>query len=451
MLKNLKIKLIAPKMSLRPMDSEFKRLMSPSLSLVTVASLTPQNHLVTIEDENLADLKFKDTPDLVGINVNVDTSQRAIEIARIYRNKKVKVVFGGIHPSANPEEMIKHADAIVIGDAELVWVELLNDLINTNLQKFYHKKLTDLAQVPIPKWNMARLNKYLYHNIVVTSRGCPYKCNFCYNSSSYANSSYRNRPIEQVIDEIGKLGTKHVMFIDDNFIGNPKWTAEFVEAIKPMGLTWHAAVSTNLIHHKSLIDEFALSGCRSLFIGFESINEQSIKSAQKIQNKTGEYEELIKILHSKGIMINASLVFGFDHDKKTVFKDTLHWLVKNKLETMTAHILTPYPGTKLFEKLKQEGRIMNDDFSKYNTSNVVFKPLGMSAEDLRVGYLWIYREFYSFRNMMKRKPDHRAILIPFFLFNLCYRKFGKLTSLLGKIGLMSWLGRLGRKLSYHID
>jgi len=433
------------------MDSEFKRLMSPSLSLLTVAALTPSNHFVYIEDENLSKIRFDDKPDLVGINVNVDTSERAIGIAKKFRQQNIKVVFGGIHVSANPETMIEFCDAIVIGDAENSWEQLINDLIDNNLQQFYHNKLLDLSKVPIPRWNIAKLNNYLYNNIVVTSRGCPYKCNFCYNSSAYADSTFRNRPINTVIDEINQLETKQIMFIDDNFIGNPKWTLEFVQKIKPLKLTWHAAVSTNIIHHKYLIDEFAESGCRSLFIGFESINDQSIKSAQKSQNKIFEYEELIQLLHSKNIMVNASLVFGFDYDKPTVFKETLKWLVKNKVETMTAHILTPYPGTRLFEKLESEGRIVNLDFRKYNTSNVVFSPAGMTVKELKNGYLWMYREFYSFKNILKRWPDNKSIVRPFFMFNFAYRKFGKVTSLLGKLGLMHWIGKLGRKLSYSID
>lgn len=438
-------------MSKRPMDSEFKRHMSPSLSLITIASLTPAKHSVYIEDENLKKLNFSDNPDLVGINVNVDTSVRAIEIAAIYRAQNIKVVFGGIHPSAMPEFMINYCDSIVIGDAENVWEELLNDHINNNLQKFYSRSLSDLSKIPFPKWNIVNLNNYLYNNIVVTSRGCPYKCNFCYNSSSYASHTFRNRPIEKVIEEIKLLNTRQIMFIDDNFIGNPEWTMEFVQAIKPMNLTWHAAVSTNIIHHKELIEAFSESGCKSLFIGFESINVKSIQSAKKRQNRIGKYEELIQLLHSKNIMVNVSLVFGFDFDNKNVFRETLNWLVKNRVETMTAHILTPYPGTKLYEMFSEQGRIINHNLSLYNTSNVVFKPFGMSAAELKKGYLWIYKEFYSFKNILKRRPLNKSILIPYFLFNFGYRKFGKITSLLGRIGLMNWIGRLGRKLSYSID
>lgn len=439
-------------MSLRPMDSAFKRVLSPSLSLVTIASLTPSEHNVWIEDENIIKLNLSDSPDLVGITVNVDTSERAFVIADHYRKKGVKVVFGGIHASANPSLMLKYCDSVIIGEAETIWKDLLKDFAINNLQKTYKsKEVLDLNLVPIPNWNYIDKNKYLYHNIISTSRGCPFKCNFCYNSSEYITNPFRNRPIESVIKEIEALSTKQILFIDDNFIGNIEWTKQFITAIKNKGFTWHAAVSANIYHHKDLIDQFAESGCRSLFIGFESIVEESIRSADKKQNKIQEYEELITLLHQKGIMINASLVFGFDHDTPDVFSKTLDWLVKNKIETMTAHILTPYPGTVLHKQLTDEKRLINYDTSKYNTSNVVFQPKQMSTKQLEDGYLWIYKEFYSLINIIKRTPQHKSIILPFYLFNLGYRKYGRITSFIGKLGIMSKIGNLARKISYGID
>jgi radical SAM superfamily enzyme YgiQ (UPF0313 family) len=150
-------------------------------------------------------------------------------------------------------------------------------------------------------------------------------------------------------------------------------------------------------------------------------------------------------------MVHASLVFGFDHDTTNVFKDTLAWLVRNRVETMTAHILTPYPGTALHSKLLAEERITDFNLRKYNTSNVVFRPKQMTAEELYKGYLWMYRKFYSFKNIVKRSPTNKSIFLPYFLFNLGYRKFGKLTSLLGRLGLMSKIGQLARKISYGIE
>jgi len=439
-------------MSLRPMDSAFKRLMSPPLPLVTLASLTPKEHTVRIEDENITTIDVSDSPDLVGITVNVDTSERACDIAKHYKDRGIKVIFGGSHASANPESMLAHCDSVVVGEAEEVWATVLADVTRNQLQRIYkHDAVTDLRKVPIADWSFVDSKKYLYHNVIVSSRGCPFKCNFCYNSSDYVSSPFRNRPLEDVLKEIDNFGTKQILFIDDNFIGNIEWTKQFVQAITGKGFIWHAAVSANILHHKELIQEFAQSGCKSLFIGFESINEDSIASADKRQNKVKDYEELIALLHDHGIMINASMVFGFDFDEPSVFQNTLEWLVRNKVETMTAHILTPYPGTVLYRQLLAENRITDFTPTHYNTSNVVFRPKKMTADELRDGYLWIYKEFYSFKNILRRTPDNKALRMPYFLFNFGYRKYGRITSFFGKSRLMSKIGQVARKISYGID
>jgi len=447
----MNIKLVSPRMSLRPMDSALKRLMSPPLPLVIIASLTPKEHTVWIEDENIREIDFSDRPDLVGISVNVDTSERAFEIAQRYRAKGIKVVLGGIHASANPDLMLRNCDSVVIGEAEEVWGDLLNDVAGNRLKRIYtNDSVTDLKNVPLPDWRFVDSAKYLYRNVIVTSRGCPFKCDFCYNSSDYVSSPFRNRPLGDVLKEIANFGTKQILIIDDNFIGNIEWTRQFVEAINGKGYIWHAAVSANIVHHPALIREFAQSGCRSLFIGFESINEGSVLSVGKRQNKVKEYETLIACLHENGIMVNASMVFGFDDDAPSVFKDTLDWLVRNKVETMTAHILTPYPGTVLYKQLLAENRITEFSPAKYNTSNVVFRPKNMTAEELRNGYLWMYKEFYSFQNILKRRPANKALRMPYFLFNFGYRKYGRITALFGKSSLMSKVGQIARKIAYGV-
>lgn len=452
MRQKLKIKLISPKMSLRPMDSEFKRRMSPSLSLVTIASLTPSPHEVYIEDENLKSVNEQDFPDLVGISVNVDTAYRAFDIAKHYRSKGVKVIFGGIHASANPDEMLKYCDSVCIGEAEEIWPKMLDDLLQNKLErKYFNSGITDMKNYPLPRWDYISKQNYLYHNIVITSRGCPFKCEFCYNSCDYVSNPYRNRPLENVLNEIKSLRTNQIMFIDDNLMGNLPWLHEFIEALKPLNIIWHGAVSTNLVKHPELIQKMAESGCRSLFIGFESINSNSIHSVRKSQNRINDYENLVEMLHANAIMVNASLVFGFDFDTKETFDETLHWLIKNKIESMTSHILTPYPGTKLYKKLLAESRIIDFNLRKYNTSNVVFQPLLMTPDELREGYLRMYHEFYSIRSIIKRKPAHRKLVAPYLMFNLGYRKFGKLTSFVGKMGLMNQIGKLGRRLSYGIE
>ena len=435
------------------MDSEFKRLMAPSLALLTLASLTPEQHNVYIEDENIKTLDFDDEPDLVGITVNIDTSKHAYDIADTFREKKIPVILGGIHVSANPEEALEHADSVCIGEAEELWGRILDDMQKGELkQLYYNQNPTDLSKIPVLKRNFINSSKYLFTNIVVTSRGCPFCCEFCYNSCAFVHHNYRNRSIEDVVEEIKNLKTKHIMFIDDNFIGNINWTRSFLKAIKPLKLKWNAAVSANIWHHLDLLDEMSECGCQSLFIGFESINKSSTDSANKYQNHGVDYEKLIREIHDRKIMVNASLVFGFDCDGPDVFRNTLDWLVKNKVETMTAHILTPYPGTLLYKRLMDENRITDFDLKNYNTSHVVFKPRMMTPEELYKGYLWIYKEFYSFRNIVKRIPENREQRIPYLLFCFVYRKFGKVISkITSKLGLLSRLGRLARHLSYRID
>jgi radical SAM superfamily enzyme YgiQ (UPF0313 family) len=215
-------------------------------------------------------------------------------------------------------------------------------------------------------------------------------------------------------------------------------------------VTWHAAVSANIGNHMPLLDEMRESGCQSLFIGFESVNSESIHSARKFQNKTVTYERLIANLHARGIMVNASLAFGFDHDGPSTFQRTLDWLVRNKVESMTAHILTPYPGTALFKRLTQEGRITDLNWNHYNTSNVVFEPKLMTKDQLYAGYLWMYRHFYSLRSIIARLPEEHRNRVPYLLFNLGYRKFGKFTSRFARLGMMSSVGALARRLSYGI-
>lgn len=447
----MRIKLIAPQMSLRPMDSEYKRRMSPSLSLLTIAALTPPEHTVTIADENTGLLSRNDTPDLVGITVNVDTSSRAYAISRRYQALGIPVILGGIHVSANPDEALQHADAVCIGEAEPVWGRVLADVQAGCLQSRYSTEVPiDAGRIPEPRWDLLDTRRYLYTNIVCATRGCPYKCAFCYNSCDYVHHTHRARPVEHVIREIERLGTKQVMFIDDNLIGNIGYAWELVRALDSLGVCWHAAVSANIGEHLDLLDAMRASGCKSLFIGFESINGNALQSARKHQNHTIRYERTIREIHRRGMMVDASLVFGFDEDGPDVFDWTLEWLVVNKIETMTAHILTPYPGTRLYKRMLAEDRIDDFDWSHYNTAHVVFRPKHMSKDELYAGYLRMYDEFYSFKNILKRMPEQAAVRIPYFLFNFGYRKFGKFTSKVAGSGGMNVIGRVARRLSYGI-
>ncbi len=433
------------------MDTEYKRAMSPSLGLLTLAALTPNDHDVVIADENVERVAHTDTPDLVGITVNIDTAKRAYAIAAEYRRRGVPVILGGIHASACPDEASHYADSICIGEAEMLWESILADAANGGLaQTYFATTPTDLSLQPIPQWNDIDRSRYLYTNVLTATRGCVFRCAFCYNSCEYVHNIYRQRPLNHILAEIDAMPSRQVMFIDDNLIGDIGWAYHLARTLATRDIVWHGAVSANIGAHESLLDAFADSGCRSLFIGFESVNEPSLRAVKKRQNNVNEYETTIRRLHDRGIMVNASLAFGFDDDGPSVFADTLDWLVSNKIETMTTHILTPYPGTKLHASLAAEGRIFDTNTDHYNTAHAVFHPAQMSPAELENGYRWMYDQFYSWPNIWKRMP-HDSRRVPFLLFNLAYRKFGPLTATIAKAGLMNWAGRVARRLCYGID
>ncbi len=458
------VKLIQPKMLMRPMDTELKTRMSPHLGLMTIAGILRDSGMVSrieIENENIRPVVWDDRPDLVGITVTVDVLPRAMELAQQFRKQGIPVVAGGIHITTAADYIPKNAfNSLVIGAAEGTWPEILRDMkagldrdgtAGSMLKKEYRCRgsLTG-AELRSPAYELMQKEGYLYCNIVSTSRGCPYRCDFCYNSSR--ERRYVNRPVEDVLKDIQTIGMKHIMFIDDNFIGNPKWTWQLMEAIKPLGLRWNAAVSANIADMPDLLDEMKACGCQSLFIGFESVNPKAVAGVHKVQNQVERYDVLVEMLHSRGIMINASFVFGLDGDTKETFQATLDWIVRNRIETVTSHILTPYPGTALYTRMEAAGRLTTGDLSKYNTAHVVFQPAGMTAAELEKGYLWIYRQVYSFRNILRRMPRGRAgrKQIPAYLaFNLLYRKFGRFSNVLCRLVGFERIGRWGQKLARY--
>ncbi len=447
----MKIKLIQPAMLPRPMDTKLKTRMSPSLALLTIARLTPKEHVVIIENENIEKINFDEPVDLVAITVTVDVMNRAAEISKEFKSRGVTVVAGGIHITADPQRAINSFDTICVGMAERVWIKILKDKENNSLKKIYYDmENIEGKEIVSPDYNIIDNRKYLYTNIVSTSRGCPFKCDFCYNSCKGSLKTYINRPVDEVIKDIRALKTRHIMFIDDNFIGNPQWTQKLLKEIKPLKLKWNAAVTSNIVDMPELLDEMSESGCQSLFIGFESINSKSIDSIHKVQNSVNKYEKLVEEIHRRGIMINASFVFGLDEDDISVFKNTSDWIINNKIETVTSHILTPYPGTKLYSDLMEENRITDFNLSNYNTAHVVYKPRNMTDGELYNGYLGVYKEVYKFKNIIKRLPKCNKQWVPFLAFNLFYRKFGKVTELLCSIVSFENTGKFFRWLAYSI-
>ena len=444
------IKLIQPKMKKRPMDTDIKIHMAPPLGLLTIVNLVRENHRISLENENIQEINYNDNPNIVGISITVDTLPRAIEIAKKFRENGAVVVAGGIHITTAYDTIPQDSfDVLCIGAAEGTWPDIIKDYENGTLKPIYKcNKAFRGDDIVSPAYDFLEKEKYLYCNVIHTGRGCPFRCDFCYNSGE--EHMFVNRKMEDVLQDIKDVHSKHIMFIDDNFVGNPGWTREFLSKLKPLNLKWNAAVSINALFDEDLLDQMKDSGCQSLFIGFESIHADSISGVHKIQNDIGTYEKAIKAAHDGGIMINASFVFGLDGDTPETFQATLDWIVKNKIETVTSHILTPYPGTELYHRLKKEGRILSDDLSEYNTAHVVFQPAGMTKQELYDGYLWIYKKIYSLKNIVKRMPESKNQRAAYLLFNLLYRKYGKFSDFICKIITYKRIGILAEKLSRYL-
>lgn len=445
----MNVTLIQPLMQMRPMDSKLKTRMAPSLGLLTVAQSIRNGNFIEILNENVADIiDYDSNPDIVGITVTVDTLPRAAEIASEYRKRGIPVVAGGIQITSCPESARGHFDVLCIGFAEGTWPQIIADAERGQLKQTYSCTRLRPKEMLSPAYDMIDHRKYLYVNVVSSSRGCPFKCEFCYNSTDNIRGSFVNREIDAVIADIKTLKRKHIMFIDDNFIGNPKWTREFLTQLKPMGIKWNAAVSANVADIPGMLDLMKESGCQGLFIGFESLNEQSLHTARKGQNHTSKYEHLVSEIHRRGMMINASFVFGLDDDDNTTFSRTLDWIVKNKIETVTSHILTPYPGTAQYARMMSEGRITSENQVLYTTAEVVYKPMRMTADELKKGHLKIYQDIYSLKNIFRRCPRHQRI--GYLLFNLVYRKYGKLTERICEAIGFNRIGYVCEKLSFSL-
>jgi len=382
----------------------------------TLAALTPGDVEVKIVDENVEDIDFEEEADLVGIGAFSITIQRGYEIANEFKKRKIKVVMGGIHVSTLPDEAMRHADSIVIGEAEKVWAKLIEDFKNNNLKQVYKGDgYPCLDDTPVPRYDLLKNDRYSA-NLIQTTRGCPFDCEFC-SVKAFQGPEFRLKRVEQVIKEIEAcprsfqikiMGRKLEMekgffFVDDNIIGNKVYAGKLFEAIKPLKLPgWWCQCSINVGKDPELLRMMKDAGCARMFVGIESVERKSLEEMGKKINKIDEYERCIENIHSAGIAIMASIIVGSDNDDETVFEKVVNFIRRNNIALSMINILVPIPGTRLFERLNREGRILHNDWKKFDSANVCFRPKKMSPETLAEGFRWIYRELYSIDRLSER-------------------------------------------------
>lgn len=376
--------------------------MMPQLALYILEGLTPSKHEVKIIEEEVEDIDLDQDCDLVGISCMTANAPRAYQLCKEFRARGKKVVLGGVHPTILPDEALHYADCVVIGEAEGVWETLLLDVEKNELKTRYHIPAPDLNTY-IPK-NFSKIIKKRLFNLVpiMTSRGCPYNCDFCCVTNLFGKK-IRHIPIENVVRDIKESGAKNFMFLDDNIIGHPQYAKELFEAIKPLNIKWVGQASVSLlVKDRSLMQLAADSGCKALFFGIESVSKEQLVKMRKAYNEIEQLEDALKKIKQMDILIHASMVFGFDDDTKEVFNDTVKFLIKNKVSTVSFNILTPYPGTRTYEKLKNEGRLTTSDWQYYDHNTVVFKPKNMSPLELQTGKVCARRKFYKVSSVIKR-------------------------------------------------
>lgn len=407
----MKVKMILP--ALAEAESPFwrpiKYSLFPPLGLATLAAYLSPDDEIDLQDQHVEELNIDDTPDLVVIQVYITNAYRAYKIADHYRNRGAYVLLGGLHVTSLPEEAAPHADTIFLGPGEETFPQFLKDFRNKRPKKVYVSKTRTLENIPPIRRDLIKRNRYLVPNSIVVTRGCPHHCDFCYKDAFYEGGrGFYTQVVDDALAEIDRLPGSHLYFLDDHLLGNSKFASGLFEGMVGMNRVFQGAATIDSILRGNLIEKAAKAGLRSLFVGFETFSPANLRQSNKKQNLEQDYVKAVQRLHSLGIMINGSFVFGLDDDDKDVFKRTVEWGVKNGITTSTYHILTPYPGTKLFQNMEQSGRILTRNWDLYDTRNVVYQTANLSAQELKQGYDWAYKEFYSWPNIFRASMSHES-------------------------------------------
>ena len=362
----------------------------------------PPNWEVSHVDEEAESIDWGVRPDVVGITFHTPSSYRAYELAARFRSLGACVVMGGPHVTLLPNEAAQHADVIFIGEAEGLWEEFLESFPSGSYRRVYEQSApVSLDRVPIAR-------KALFHRrdftsgVLFATRGCPNHCDFCSIVVMY-RQGFRKRCVEDVAAEYASFRGKVIIFWDDNIGADKEYAKQLFRAITPYRKWWSSQATVSVARDDEFLDAAARSGCKQLFLGLESLSQSSMDAVRKGFNRVDDYARVIERVHSHGIAVQAGIVFGFDHDTPAIFEKTVDFLEDTGVQNATFNILTPYPGTPLFQKLEAQGRILTRDWQKYNgRSDVVFQPHGMSADELIAGFRDVNRRFYSLASIAKR-------------------------------------------------
>ncbi|MBI5929768.1 MAG: B12-binding domain-containing radical SAM protein [Chloroflexi bacterium] len=400
----MKVKMILPALTeaKSPFFRPIKYSLFPPLGLATLAAYLNEDDEIDLQDEHVEVLKLDDEPELVIIQVYITSAYRAYQVADHYRAKGAYVILGGLHVTSLPEEAAQHADSIFLGPGEDTFPSFLEDFRKGHPAKRYESKIRTLIGLPPIRRDLIKRHLYLVPNSIVVSRGCPHSCDFCYKEAFFqGGKGFYTQTVDDALAEIERLPGRHLYFLDDHLLGNAHFASALFEGMRGMGRLWQAAGTVQSILKPHLLEKAVAAGLRSLFVGFETLNPNSLLEQNKKQNLNRDYTAAIRRLHDLGVMVNGSFVFGMDADDETVFDRTVEWAITQGIETATFHILTPYPGTVLYERMVAQNRLLHGKWDLYDTRHVVYRPAKIRPEALEAGYWRVYEEFYRWSAIFK--------------------------------------------------
>ena len=407
-----RVKLILPALTeaTSPYWRPIKYSLFPPLGLATLAAYLDPSLEVTLQDEHVEPLNLDDEPDLVVIQVYITNAYRAYRIADHYRRKGAHVALGGLHVTSLPDEAARHADSVFIGPGEDTFPRFLRDFEAGTPRARYVSTVRTLDDLPPIRRDLIQRRRYLVPNSIVVSRGCPHHCTFCYKDAFFEGGrGYYTQKVDAALAEIARLPGRHLYFLDDHLLGNPKFARALFTGMRGMNRVFQAAATVDSILRDDTIELAAEAGLRSLFVGFETLSSAGLSGAAKKQNLGRDYQQVTKRLDELGIMINGSFVFGLDGEDPDVFKRTVDWAVASGITTATFHILTPYPGTALYASMQAQGRLTTGNWDLYDTRHVVYRPRGITAAALKRGYDWAYGAFYEWGAVVSAASHHQSL------------------------------------------
>lgn len=406
----MKVRLIQPsQLNENGRPKRFRKLFFPNLGLPTIAALTPAGIDVGITIEYMHDVDLDEDVDLVGITAQTCQAPRAYQLAAEFRKRGKRTIMGGIHASACPEEALGHFDSVLIGEAEGLWDKVLSDVAAGGLQRIYQAEVRPGLSVPVvPRYDLLDYSDYVIPPFARTplipiqaTRGCPHACDFC-SVSEFWGHQVRKKPVANVVREIEVIDPSRVFFTDDNIGADPGYARELFGALGPLKKRWACQMSTTIGRQPDLIAAAADAGCHETYMGIESLNPRSLDSIRKGFNRTDEYEVLFRRLADVGILAQVSLIFGLDDDTADDLRRMIDVVMGWDINYVYIAILTPFPGTRLYDRFKRDGRISTADWSPYDVTRVVFNPKLMDAKQLEDLVFECFGKYYSTSSIFRR-------------------------------------------------